>query len=133
MIMVTTIPKIKHTSQQSETFRGHTPGETNELTSTPWYYGILKEDTTTKQDFKVQVVDNGGSIEFVLPEGTAQFAEMFVLDTRGNLVWKTQSFNTGKIVWDKQTIFGGRVPGGTYTFLMKQSNRQMNGTIEISQ
>lgn len=107
--------------------------EITNTSSAPWYTGILHEDTTSSQDLNVRVVDNGGSIEFVLPRGTAQFAEMFVRDTRGNLVWKAQVFNAATIIWHKQTFFGEKVPGGVYTYMMRQSDRQVNGIVNISQ
>ncbi|MBN1578249.1 MAG: hypothetical protein JW913_16940 [Chitinispirillaceae bacterium] len=92
-----------------------------------WYSGVTQEQSPQDNDLNVQVVDKGSSVEFVLPPRTAQFMEMSVIDPKGKLVWKTQSFNKNTIVWHKQTTFGGRVPGGRYTFRMKLGNRQVDG------
>jgi hypothetical protein len=99
----------------------------DQTTQLPWYTGIVNDETALSRDMAVQVIDKGGSLEFVLPQGTAQFAEMTVLDTTGNLVWKTQTFNKNTIIWNKQTNIGKRVPIGRYTYRVKQGNRQVDG------
>lgn len=101
--------------------------ELNETTKMPWYTGIVQDETSLSKDIAVQVIDKGGSLEFVLPQGTAQFSEMSVRDTTGNLIWKTQTFNKNTIVWNKQTNIGKRVPIGRYTYRVKQGNRQVDG------
>lgn len=105
----------------------------NEVQGTPWYSGILRSDPVLHQELDVKVIDNGSAIEFVLPRGTAQFAEIFILDTTGKIVWKTQSFNQNSILWHKDTIIGNKVPHGRYTFSMKQSNRQVSGMVDVQQ
>ena len=81
---------------------------------------------------EVTIIDNGTSIEFVLPGGTAQFAEIAVLDNSGKTVWKTQSFNKKSVLWHKQTTLGSSVPSGRYMFRMKQGNRQASGIAMVS-
>ena len=103
-----------------------------QTTETPWYIGIVDGETALSKDIAVQVIDNGGSLEFVLPQGTAQFAEMSVLDTTGNIIWKTQAFNKKTIIWKKQTNIGKRVPIGRYTYRVKQGNRQLDGTALVA-
>lgn len=92
-----------------------------------WFTDIITESGSPKSHLNVTVVDNGKEVEFRLPEGTAQFAEMSVLDSTGKTIWKTQSFNKKTIAWPKQTTFGSRVPTGRYMFRMKQGNRQASG------
>ena len=106
--------------------------ELNETTRNPWYTGIVNDNATLPKEMAVQVIDKGSSIEFVLPQGTAQFAEMSVLDTTGNLIWKTQTFNKNTIVWNKQTNIGKRVPIGCYTYRVKQGNHQVDGTALVA-
>jgi hypothetical protein len=98
----------------------------------PWYCGIVPDDNSPTRGLNVQVVDKGSSMEFILPRKTAQFVEMAVLNTRGMLVWKTQSFNKNTIVWHKQTTFGERVPRGKYLFRLKQGNRQVSGSALVA-
>ena len=97
-----------------------------------WFSGIIPEENKPVKEVRVKVVDKGSSIEFVLPSGTAQFAEMTILDGEGNLVWKTQTYSNNMIVWHKQTSLGGRVPQGSYTLKMKQGDLQARGVAVIS-
>ena len=96
------------------------------------YHGIIRDDDGTSRGPSFRVVDKGSVIEFVLPMGTAQFAEISVFDITGNLVWKTQSFNSNVIVWDKLSTLGERIPQGSYTFSMKQGDRQVSGSAMIT-
>jgi len=93
---------------------------------------IINETTSPSSHLDVKIIDNGTSIEFVLPDGTAQFAELAVLDNNGKTVWKTQSFNKKSILWQKQTTFGSRIPSGRYMFRMKQGNRHASGIAMVS-
>jgi len=97
-----------------------------------WYNGIIAEESKPAKEMKIKVRDKGSSVEFVLPSGTAQFAEMTILDKDGNLVWKTQSYNNSMIVWHKQTSIGGKVPQGSYTLQMKQGDLLARGVAVIS-
>jgi hypothetical protein len=106
--------------------------EVHEPSLSPWYSGIINDVKTVSKDTCVSVIDKGGCIEFILPRGTAQFAEIIVFDKKGNLIWKTQSFNKNTIIWDKQTMSGGRIPKGKYTLLMKQGDQQINAVAMIN-
>lgn len=97
-----------------------------------WYSGIIAEENKPASEIRIKVVDKGSSIEFVLPSGTAQFAEMTIFDGRGNLVWKKQTYNNNMIVWHKQTSLGSRVPQGSYILQMKQGDLLASGTAVIS-
>jgi hypothetical protein len=99
---------------------------------TSWFHNITKAEKTSSDETCITVIDKGSSVEFILPKGTAQFAKMSVLDTRGKLVWKTQTLNENIIVWPKQTTVGQKVPGGRYVFQMKQGDRQADGVAMIA-
>lgn len=133
MVAANTIPAEQNIASDSLSGRYNdiTEIKNNEVQGTPWYSGILSNDPVLHQELDVKVIDNGNAIEFILPRGTAQFAEIFILDTTGKIVWKTQSFNQNSILWHKDTIIGSKVPRGRYTFNMKQSNRQVSGLVDI--
>jgi hypothetical protein len=97
-----------------------------------WYNGIIAGETKPAKEVKIKVVDNGSWIEFVLPSGTAQFAEMTVSDAEGNLIWKTQSYSNNSIIWHKQTSMGSSVPDGRYILQMKQGDILVRGVAVIN-
>ncbi len=129
--MEATISKLNYLEQPAETTGVGASTvlkmEAADNSANPWYCGIVQEGNSPAGDLNVEVVDKGSSMEFILPRKTAQFVEMSVLNTKGKLVWKTQSFNKNTIVWHKQTTFGGRVPKGRYTFRVKQGHSQVYG------
>ena len=131
--MITTFTKKNHGRKEAEQPAG--PILKMNVKASPvtrWFSNITKDTAASSEDSVITVVDKGSSVEFILPKGTAQFAEMSVLDTRGKLVWKTRTLNENIIVWPKQTIVGQKVPGGTYVFQMKQGDRQADGTAMIA-
>lgn len=97
-----------------------------------WYSGIIAEETKPAKEVRIKAVDNGTWIEFVLPSGTAQFAEITVYDSDGNLIWKTQSYSNKSIIWHKQTSLGCRVPEGRYTLQMRQGDILAQGVAVIN-
>ena len=119
-----------HSTKPSDSPSGSSSSSLNRegegVSPAQWYSGITQLQTEPAKDLDIQIVDKGLSVEFILPRRTAQFTEISVLDTQGKPIWKTQAFNKNTIVWHKQTTFGGKVPKGTYTFRMKQGNRQVD-------
>jgi hypothetical protein len=97
-----------------------------------WFSNISQNDTASSDKSSITVIDRGNSIEFILPKKTAQFTEMTVLDTRGKVVWKTQTLNEHIIVWPKQTAVGKKVPCGRYVFQMRQGDRKADGVAMIA-
>ena len=97
-----------------------------------WFSGIIAEECTPAKEIKIKIIDKGSFIEFVLPSGTAQFTEIMVYNTSGDLVWKTQTYNNNIIVWHKQTSLGGKIPEGRYTLHMKQGDMLACGIADIA-
>ncbi len=98
----------------------------------PYTTGIIQEHNPLVERLQVAVHNRGQFFEFRLEAGVAQPVEIRILDMQGRLVWKNSNANVNAITWNRQTISGGRVPEGMYSFLIRQGNRRLSGVLMVS-
>jgi len=108
------------------------PVTIRESSTRHWCFDLIHDTAAESGYTDFQVIDHGNYIEFALPKGTAQFAEMIIHDEDGKLIWKTQSFNSRVIRWDKQTSIGEKAPKGLYCFQVRQGGHHVDGVTMVA-
>lgn len=94
----------------------------------PYTSGLIKEYNPLFKKLKVEIIQKNRTIEFILPSGMVQGADMAIFDMKGSLVWKGQPSGHA-FIWHMQSTYGTRVPKGMYTFRVAHGSRRLSGVV----